>query len=224
MSNYIEICNLCKEIEGISILSNVSVTLEPGKIYGFIGKNGSGKTMLFRLIAGLIRPSSGEIRYNNLPISFGKRLPLQIGLMIENAGLYPDLSGFDNLKFLSSIQGVVSLEEIEETITKVGLNPKDKRKIKKYSLGMRQRLTFAQAILEKPDLLLLDEPTNALDADGIALIRNLIMEEKKRGSIICIASHNAEDIEILCDKTFKIVEGKLYSQKDEVEKREKENE
>lgn len=213
MSNCIEICNLGKEIEEISILSNISVKLEAGKIYGFIGKNGSGKTMLFRLIAGLIKPSSGELRYNDTPISFGERLPLRIGLMIENAGLYPDLSGFDNLKFLASIQGMTSSIQIEETIAKVGLNPKDKRKIKKYSLGMRQRLTFAQAILEEPDVLLLDEPTNALDADGVALIRNLIMEEKERGAIICIASHNAEDIEVLCDKTFKIIEGKLYDPK-----------
>ncbi len=210
MGNCIEICNLCKEIEEISILSNISVRLEAGKIYGFIGKNGSGKTMLFRLIAGLIKPSSGEIRYNTTPISFGERLPLRIGLMIENAGLYPDLSGFDNLKFLASIQGITSPIQIEETIAKVGLNPKDKRKIKKYSLGMRQRLTFAQAILEKPDLLLFDEPTNALDAEGVALIRNLIRKEKERGAIICIASHNAEDIEVLCDRTFKIIEGKLY--------------
>uniref|UniRef100_UPI0040568F7B ABC transporter ATP-binding protein n=1 Tax=Agathobacter sp. TaxID=2021311 RepID=UPI0040568F7B len=213
MGNCIEICNLHKEIEGIPILSDVSVTLKEGKIYGFIGKNGSGKTMLFRTIAGLIKPSSGEIRYNNIPVSFGQQLPLKIGIMIENAGLYPELSAFDNLKFLASIRGTVSSVQIQQTIEKVGLNPKDKRKIKKYSLGMRQRLTFAQAILEAPDLLLLDEPTNALDVDGVQLIRDIIMEEKKRGSIICIASHNAEDIEILCDKTFKMIEGKLYDEK-----------
>lgn len=217
MKHCIKICNLCKEINGTSILTDVSVTMKQGKIYGFVGKNGSGKTMLFRLIAGLVKASAGEIYYNEKTISFGKKIPLNIGLLIENSGLYSDLSGLDNLRFLASIQNKVFLEEIKATIEKVGLNPNDKRKIKKYSLGMRQRLTFAQAILEAPDVLLLDEPTNALDADGVQLIRNLILEEKERGAIVCIASHNAEDIEILCDEIFQIVDGKVLRQEKECE-------
>lgn len=217
MKHCIKICNLCKEINGTSILTDVSVTMKQGKIYGFVGKNGSGKTMLFRLIAGLVKASAGEIYYNEKTISFGKKIPLNIGLLIENSGLYSDLSGVDNLRFLASIENKVSFEEIKATIEKVGLNPNDKRKTKKYSLGMRQRLTFAQAILEAPDVLLLDEPTNALDADGVQLIRNLILEEKERGAIVCIASHNAEDIEILCDEIFQIVDGKVLRQEKECE-------
>lgn len=213
MGNCVRICKLYKEIDGISILSDVSVLLEQGKIYGFVGKNGSGKTMLFRMLAGLVKPSSGQIFYNEESVIFGKRVPLETGLMIENAGLYPELSGVENLKFLASIKKKVSTEQIEKTIDKVGLNSQDKRKIKKYSLGMRQRLTFAQAILEKPELLLLDEPTNALDADGVQLMRKLILEEKQRGAIICVASHNAEDIEVLCDEIFEILDGKIYKKK-----------
>ncbi len=209
MNNRIEICNLYKEIDKNPILSDVSVTLESGKIYGFVGKNGSGKTMLFRVIAGLVKPGAGEIICNGNPVIWGERLPLRMGLMIENAGLYTELSGFENLKFLSSIHGTVTAEQIATTIEKVGLNPKDKRKIKKYSLGMKQRITFAQAILEAPELLLLDEPTNALDEDGVQLMRSIILEEKKRGAIICVASHNAEDIEILCDEIYQMSEGKI---------------
>lgn len=210
MKNCIEIQNIYKEIDGNTILKDVSVTLESGKIYGFIGRNGSGKTMLFRVIAGFIKPSAGKMICNNQLITWGQRPTLRTGIMIENAGLYPDLSGFENLKFLASIQKQVTTQQIREAIMMVGLNPNDKRKIKKYSLGMKQRLTFAQAILEKPELLLLDEPTNALDAEGVQLIRDMILKEKERDVIICIASHNKEDIEILCDEIYEMREGSLY--------------
>lgn len=213
MNNRIEVQNLYKEIDGVTILSDVSMHLESGNIYGFVGKNGSGKTMLFRAIAGLIKPSKGKIIYNSVPFTWGEKLPLSMGLMIENAGLYLDLSAFENLSFLASIQKKVTTEQIKQVISLVGLEPNDKRKIKKYSLGMKQRLTFAQAIMEKPDLLLLDEPTNALDESGVKLIRDIIFAEKERGAIICMASHNATDIEVLCDKIYEMRDGKLQIKK-----------
>lgn len=209
MGNTIEIKGLSKEIEEISILKDVSLFMEQGKIYGFVGKNGSGKTMLFRMIAGLVKSSGGSILYNGQEVEFGEKVPISMGIIIENAGMYPEFSGFENLEFLASIHKKISKTQIKETIERVGLNPKDKRKIKKYSLGMKQRITLAQAIMEKPDLLLLDEPTNALDTEGVEQIRQIIKEEKKRGAIICLASHNAEDIEILCDEIYQIIEGKI---------------
>lgn len=209
MKNRIEICNLCKSIEEHTILKDVSITLESGKIYGFVGKNGSGKTMFFRMIAGFVKPSSGEIICNKQKVIFGKVFPLKMGVMIENAGLYSELSGIDNLKYLASIRKIVSLEQIKTTMQKVGLDPLDKRKIKKYSLGMKQRLVFAQAVLETPEVLLLDEPTNALDETGVQLIRRNILEEKERGAIICIASHNAEDIQVLSDEIYEVKDGKI---------------
>jgi ABC-2 type transport system ATP-binding protein len=209
MNNSIELKNIYKELDGNQILENISLKLDSGKIYGFIGKNGSGKTMLFRVIAGLIRATSGEIYINDKEYIYNSENPLSFGVVIENAGMYKEFTGKENLKFLASINKKIGDKEIDEAITKVGLDPKDKRIIKKYSLGMRQRIIFAQAIMEKPDVLLLDEPTNALDQEGIELIRNLILEEKKRGAIICIASHNEEDISMLCDEKYKIEFGKI---------------
>lgn len=209
MGNKIEIQNVSKEIEGISILKEVSLSLEQGKIYGFVGKNGSGKTMLFRMIAGLVNRSSGNILYNGVNVEFGRKIPISMGILIENAGMYPEFSGFENLKLLSSINKKIDDKKIRATIEKVGLNPNDKRKIKKYSLGMKQRITLAQAIMEEPELLLLDEPTNALDTEGVEQIRKIIIEEKERGTIICLASHNAEDIDVLCDEIYQIKEGKI---------------
>lgn len=209
MGNKIKIENLSKEIDGISILEDVSLLLEQGKIYGFVGKNGSGKTMLFRMIAGLVNRSSGSILYNGENVEFGKKIPISMGILIENAGMYPEFSGFENLKLLASINKKIDDKKIKATIQRVGLNPNDKRKIKKYSLGMKQRITFAQAIMEEPELLLLDEPTNALDSDGVEQIRKIIIEEKKRGTIICLASHNAEDIDVLCDEIYQVKEGKI---------------
>lgn len=209
MDNYIEIMKLSKTIDGSPVLKDITVTLEAGKIYGFVGRNGSGKTMLFRTLAGFIKPSEGEIICNGKKNLWGSPFPLRRGIMIENAGLYQEFSGIDNLKFLASIRNEVTLEHIKETIRKVGLNPEDKRKIKKYSLGMKQRITFAQAIMEEPELLLLDEPTNALDEGGVQQIRSLILAEKKRGAIVCIASHNAEDIDVLCDFIYEMKAGEV---------------
>lgn len=218
MKNKIEIKNVSKTIEGTTILSEVSLSLEQGKIYGFVGKNGSGKTMLFRMLAGFVKCSSGKILYNEKEVIFGEKIPVSMGILIENAGMYPDFTGFENLKFLASICKVISEEQIKKAIDRVGLDYKDKRKVKKYSLGMKQRITLAQSIMEEPELLLLDEPTNALDAEGVEQIREVIRQEKERGAIICLASHNAEDIEILCDEIYRIKEGKVYLESNDEEK------
>jgi ABC-2 type transport system ATP-binding protein len=209
MKNTIELNNVSKSIDGNEVLQNINLRLESGKIYGFIGKNGSGKTMLFRVIAGLMRAGSGSLSINGNEYIYNSKYPLTMGIIIENAGMYKEFTGRDNLKFLASIRKTIGEQEIDEAITKVGLDPKDKRTIKKYSLGMRQRIIFAQAIMEKPDLLLLDEPTNALDKDGVELIRQLILEEKNRGAIVCLASHNEEDISTLCDEIYRMEFGKI---------------
>ncbi len=207
--NTLEIFNLSKKIKGISVLSNINLSLSGGTIYGFIGENGSGKTMLFRAICGLIHPTDGKIVYNEQTLHKDIETLPSVGLLIENAGLYPDLSGFENLALLANINNKISKQQIHETILRVGLNPNDAKPFKKYSLGMKQRIVLAQALMEQPDVILLDEPTNALDQNGIELIRQIILEEKKRGAIILIASHNKDDISLLADKTYTIKEGIL---------------
>jgi len=209
MNNNITINNLTKKIKGRTVLENISVSFDGGKIYGLVGKNGSGKTMLIRAISGMMRPTEGEILYN------GKKLYKQIdfipniGVVIENVGLYPEFTGFKNLKLLANIRKRATDEDIKSAISAVGLDPEDKRTVKKYSLGMKQKIVLAQAFMEKPDVLLLDEPTNALDEESVANIRSIIKQEAERGAIVLIASHNKEDIELLCDEVFFISDGKM---------------
>ena len=174
MKHTIKLSSIEKKIEDNMVLRDINIELESGNIYGFVGKNGSGKTMLFRMIAGLIKPDAGQILIDERSVKFNEENLLSIGLIIENAGLYKEFTARENLKLLASIRGVIGDDEIDAVIRKVGLDPKDKRKVGKYSLGMRQRLLFAQAVMESPDVLLLDEPTNALDKEGINMIRELI--------------------------------------------------
>ncbi len=208
----IVLTNVNKTLSGNKVLDNINLELEKGKIYGFVGENGSGKTMLFRAISGLMKIDSGSIVGDGKELHKDVSVFDDVGIVLENAGLYPEFSGFQNLKFLSEINNKIGNEEIKEAIKKVGLDPEDKRPVKKYSLGMRQRIVLAQALMEKPQILLLDEPTNALDEDGIKLIRDLVEEEKKRNIIILIASHNKEDIEILCDVVYKIKKGRIVQE------------
>ena len=205
--------NISKKIGQNQILKNIYLCMENGNDYGFVGRNGSGKTMLFRALSGLITISSGRILLDDKELQKDIRVLDNIGIVIENAGLYPELTGFENLKLLAKINGKIDNQQIKETIKRVGLNPEDKRTFKKYSLGMKQRIVIAQAIMEKPDILMLDEPTNALDEEGVELIRQIIKEEKERGAMVLIASHNREDIEILADKVFIINGGVLKEEK-----------
>ena len=205
----VEIKDLCKQFKDRRVLDHINLQIGTGKIYGIVGINGSGKTMLFRCMAGLVRPTSGEILYDGKVLYQDISTPPNMGIIIENMGLYPEFTGFDNLKYLVGIRKRISDEEIRAAIERVGLDPKDKRKIKKYSLGMKQRILLAQAFMEKPDTLLLDEPTNSLDEEGVGLIRDILKEEMERGALIMIASHNKEDISYLCDEVFSISQGRL---------------
>ncbi|MGG1421027.1 ATP-binding cassette domain-containing protein [Bacillus subtilis] len=205
----IELNNVSKIIKKNKVLDNINLKIENNKIYGFLGSNGSGKTMLFRAICGLIRPTTGEIKINNKILHKDMGIPESLGVIIETVGFWDNLTGFENLKLLSKIKNKINDSEIKSAITRVGLNSEDIRTYKKYSLGMKQRLAVAQAIMEKPKLLVLDEPTNALDEDGVELIRNIIRQEKERGATVLIASHNKDDINLLSDKKFRVKDGRL---------------
>ena len=205
----LEAVNIEKTIRQKKILDGITLSLQSGTIYGFVGRNGSGKTMLFRALSGLMKISGGEIRLDGKVLHRDMQILPGLGLIIENAGLYPELTGYENLKKLAKINGKIGNGEIAESIRRVGLDPKDKRSFQKYSLGMKQRIILAQAIMEKPDILILDEPTNALDTDGVDSIRTLIREEKERGALVLIASHNREDISSLADTVYYLEKGAL---------------
>ena len=173
----VEIEHYTKKLKGKTILSNINLTLEAGSANGFYGRNGSGKSMLFRAIAGLIHPTEGIVKVFEKKIGEDVSFPESMGLVIESAGFWPYYTGLENLKILASIKNTISDEEIRRAIERVGLDPDDKRTYAKYSLGMKQRLGIAQAVMEKPDLILLDEPTNALDENGVKQVRTIIDEE-----------------------------------------------
>ena len=198
--------NITKQIGTTTILENICLTMKCGQIYGITGENGSGKTMLMRVIAGLVNPSSGQLMFD------GKNrvdADPNIGIMIENASLYLELSGRENLRLLASIRKRATNEEIDQAIRRVGLEPEDKRTFRKYSLGMKQRLMLAQAIMEQPEVLLLDEPTNAIDRKGVELVHQIMNEEAQRGAVVLLASHVDYDIRSLCSRVFLIEKGQL---------------
>lgn len=207
--NVLKAEHVYKRIRRKEILVDINLELCSGKIYGFVGRNGSGKTMLFRALSGLINIDSGKISFNEKTLHKDMEVLPNMGLTLENAGLYPELTGFQNLKILSQIRKVISDIDIKQSISKVGLNPDDKRSFRKYSMGMKQRLIISQAIMEKPDIIILDEPTNALDESGVIEVRNIIEEEKQRGAIILLASHNRQDIDILADHIYILNQGKI---------------
>ena len=204
--------NINKTIRGRVILSNVSLCLQSGNVYGFVGKNGSGKTMLFRALSGLMRIDSGSIVWEEKTLHKDFSVLPSLGIIIENAGLYPNFTGIQNLTYLANLTKRVGQEEIIHAITRVGLDPYDKRLYGKYSLGMKQRLAIAQAIMEKPDVIMLDEPTNALDETGVEEIRKIILEEKARGALILLASHNKTDIQVLADEWYRVENGQVIKQ------------
>lgn len=206
----IEVKDISKKLHGNMILKNVSLTMEPGKIYGFRGRNGSGKTMLFRAICGLMRTDRGEITIDGKRIGSEISFPPSVGILIENPAFLEHYTAFENLSMIASINNIVGKERIREVIETVGLNPDDARKVKRFSLGMKQRLGIAQAILEKPELLLLDEPTNALDREGVAILEKVLMDAKAEGVTIGIASHEKEDLEKWSDRIFGMQAGELF--------------
>lgn len=204
----VEIKNYCKSIKSRPILNNVSYNFEYSKIYGIYGHNGSGKTMLLRAIAGLLVPDSGSVVIDGKVLHKDMSFPPSIGIVIENMNLLPQYNAFDNLKILGKIKKTATDEDITTALERVGL--KSDLKVKKFSLGMKQRLNIAQAVFEKQKIILLDEPTNALDNDGVQLIYKLLKEEKERGALVVITTHHKEDLEEVCDVVLEMTEGELH--------------
>ena len=207
--NIININNLSLKIGKNIILTNINVSFENGKIHGLIGRNGSGKTMLMKCICGFIKPTEGTVFVADKQIGKDCDFPESVGIIIETPGFIPYYSGFKNLKLLADLKRKIGIERIKKVMEQVGLDPELKRHVKKYSLGMRQRLSLAQAIMEDPDLLILDEPMNGLDKDGVGDMRKYLLNLKEHGKTIIIASHSAEDIEILCDTVCEMDKGVL---------------
>lgn len=196
---FIEIDDVCLTLSKQEILKHVTVSFEEGKIHGIIGKNGSGKSMLFKCICGFVKPQAGTITVNGKRVGKDVDFPPDTGIIIETPGFMPYYSAYRNLKILADLNKKIGKEEICEAIQSVGLDPYSKKRVKKFSLGMRQRLGIAQAIMEKPALLILDEPMNGLDKHAIKEMRELILKLKEDGKTILLTSHNFEDIRLLCD-------------------------
>lgn len=205
----IKIINLTKNIKKNTVIDHVNLELEPGKIIGLKGINGSGKTMLMRLISGLICPTEGEIVIGGKVLGKDMSFPESIGVLIENPAFLDQYSGKENLKILASIKYVIHDDRIREVISLVGLNPDDNKKYKKYSLGMKQRLGIAAAIMESPDIIILDEPTNSLDSEGVETVKKIMMMEKERGAIVILACHDFEILKYLADEIYTIENGKI---------------
>ena len=209
MKDIIEVRGLSLTIGKTAILNDVTVSLEAGKIHGLIGRNGSGKTMLMKCICGFIRPTRGVVVVDGKRVGKDVDFPRDIGIIIVTPIFVPYQSAMTNLKNLAAIRGKIKDDRIREVIRMVGLNPDDKKRVGKFSLGMRQRLGIAQAIMEDPSLLVLDEPMNGLDKDGVEDMRQLFKQLKEEGKTILLCSHNAEDIAVLCDEVYEMEKGEI---------------
>lgn len=196
--------NVTKAFGGQEVLKTVCVKFEMGKIYGIVGRNGSGKTVLLKCICGLLYPSTGTVTVGGKVVGKDVDYPENVGFIIETPGFLPRYSGLKNLKYLAAVRGKVKKDEIRKYMELVGLNPDDKKHVGNYSLGMRQRLGIAQALMENPDILILDEPMNALDNNGVEEMRTILLKMKEQGKLIIIASHVRDDIDILCDEVYGI--------------------
>ena len=209
MENIIEVCGVNKYFGEEHVLKDVSHTFEKGKIHGIVGNNGSGKTVLMKCICGFLKPDSGVIYVNHKQVGKETDFPEDIGIIIETPGFLPHLSGTQNLKILASLQKKANALTIRTVLEQVGLDPDMKKPVGKYSLGMRQRLGFAQARMEDPSLLILDEPLNGLDKHGVVHIRNVIKGLRAEGKTVILASHNQVDIDELCDTVCEMDAGVL---------------
>ena len=205
----ITVKGVTKTIRGNTVADNINLELKSGTIYGLCGYNGCGKTMLMRLIAGLILPSKGEVIIDGKVLGRETDFPESMGILIENPSFLGSLNGFENLKLLASIKRLIQEDLIKHSIRRVGLNPDDKKHYRKYSLGMKQRLGIASAIMESPDLIILDEPTNALDRDGVEIVKKIILEEKKRGALVIMTCHDRTILEGVSDVIYTIEHGKI---------------
>lgn len=204
--------DVSKSIAGATILKNMNYTFTGGKIYGLRGKNGCGKTMLMRSIAGLMKPTSGEIIIDGKILYEQLEVPDSIGILIENPAFLPEYSGFNNLKLLAGIKKKINEDDIRTVIDRVGLDCEDKRPVRKYSLGMKQRLGIAAAIMEKPEIVLLDEPINAIDEDGVEVVRKCLFDLKDDNRIIIVACHDREELDSLADIVLKLSNGTIVGE------------
>lgn len=210
MSKYaVSVSGLYKRFDKETVLENISIDIEYGKIYGIIGRNGSGKTVFMKCVCGMTKISEGEVRVRDKLVGREIEVPESIGVIIETPGFLNQFTAYKNLKLLAYIRNKVNDKEIRDTIKKVGLNPDDKKAVGKFSLGMRQRLGIAQALLEDPDILLLDEPMNGLDNQGVEDMRKLLIGLKEAGMTIILASHSKEDISALCDSVIEFDHGRI---------------
>lgn len=212
MSKIVKVENVTKYFKQEKVLDDVNMNLETGHIYGIVGKNGAGKTVLFKIIAGFIKPSSGKVTVAGKIIGVDRDFPDSLGLIIETPGFLSQYNAYQNLLYLANINNKISKEDVKESIRMVGLDPGSNKKVGKFSLGMRQRLGIAQAIMENPNLIILDEPMNGLDKKGIEDVKELLLKLKGDGKTILMASHYAEDMEI-CDEVFQMEDGKLGDMK-----------
>ena len=200
--------SVSKEIKGVKVLDNINYEFTSGKVYGLKGKNGSGKTMLMRAVSGLIKVK-GEVEIDGKILGKDFTFPPSIGILIENPSFVGEYTGLKNLEMLACIKDQIGIEDIKKTIKQVGLDPEDKRTYRKYSLGMKQKLGIAAAIMENPDIIILDEPINALDEAGAKQVHKILEEQKERGAIIIIACHDKEELEMLSDEIIEISEGRI---------------
>lgn len=207
----LEINNISKKFGNNFVLESVNLSLTSGNIYGLWGKNGSGKTILLRIISGLVFPTSGEIVIDGKILGKDLSFPPDFGAMIENPGFIPGYSGFKNLKLLASIHHRITDAQIQNQMLQLGLDPNDSKKAKAYSLGMKQKLGICAALMEYPKLLLLDEPTNALDESSTALLKDILLERKKQGALILLSCHIREDLEYLSDEIICLENGKIVT-------------
>lgn len=213
----IELKNVSKKIRGITVIDDISMTLSSGRVTGLRGINGSGKTMLMRLITGLILPTNGTIKIDDKLLGKEITFPESVGILLENPAFLNSYSGFQNLKMLASIRDQIDDEQINQTLKFVGLNEESaKKKYKKYSLGMKQRLGIAGAIMEQPDIVILDEPTNSLDTSGVELVKEIVRHEKERGAVVIITCHDADILDELADEIYSLEEGALVKTTKEV--------
>lgn len=207
----IKLTNVSKTIRKAKVLDNINLEFTSGKVYGLKGKNGSGKTMLMRAICGLITPDSGIIDINGKILGKDISFPESIGVLIENPAFIGNYTGFKNLKVLASIQNRIGDEQIRKALEDIGLDPDDKRTYRKYSLGMKQKLGIAAAVMENPDIIILDEPINALDDVSVEKVHDILEEQKKRGAVIIIACHDKEELDQLSDEIIEISDGRIIN-------------
>ncbi|MDE6220053.1 MAG: ABC transporter ATP-binding protein [Lachnospiraceae bacterium] len=209
MEEMISIENLTKKFGDVTVLENINLSFRRGKIYGIVGRNGSGKTVLFKLMIGYLKPTGGRVIVCGEEIGKDRDFADNIGIIIETPGFLNSYTGYKNLEYLANIRHVIGRQEIRESMKMAGLDPDSNKKVGKYSLGMKQRLGIAQAIMENPGILILDEPMNGLDHQGAADVRKILMRLRDEGKTIILASHNKEDIEILCDEVYEMDQGRL---------------